>query len=250
MNETTQYNCDKIFNISNHIYNCIKKGISPSGMQVDYTNIKSIWASFIGFNITLSQQEFNDLNNKCKHLRALLDRIEYIIAIIKGLDMDHKCHYINNNADLFDMYFEDFNNIFDFINKDIQYLQKKDISRSNIIPERDNIIKGTKWIFTLFNFYLKYEGKKQVSTIEFFYHIRDIWDKIDDDESLEITHILENILGGGTIKNISHNLRDWLMKNGDVVVRYRDIINVSIEPKEEDVIEFDPNEYVMVTLKV
>ena len=87
-------------------------------------------------------------------------------------------------------------------------------------------------------------------TIEFFYHIRDIWDKIDNDESIEITHILENILGGVSIKNISHNLRDWLMKNGDAVNNlYRDIINVSLEPKEE-VLEFDPNEYVIVTLKV
>jgi hypothetical protein len=250
MDEKTQYNCDKIFNISNHIYNCIKKVVSPSGMQVDYTSMKSIWSSFIGFNITLSQEEFNDLNNKCKHLRSLLDRIEYIIGIIKGLDMEHKCHYINNNAVLFDMYFDDFNNTFDFINKDIQYLQKKDIYRSNIIPEKDNIIKGTKWIFILFDFYLKYEGKKQVSTSEFFYHIRDIWDKIDNDESIEITHILENILGGVSIKNISHNLRDWLMKNGDVVVMYRGIIDVSLEPKDFEVLEFDPHEYVMVTLTV
>jgi len=52
-----------------------------------------------------------------------------------------------------------------------------------------------------------------------------------------------------SIKNISHNLRDWLIKNGDVVGS-RDIINLSLEPKEEEVIEFDPNEYVMVTLKV
>jgi hypothetical protein len=249
MDETTQNNCDKIFNISNHIYNCIKNGISPAGMQVDYTNIKSIWTSFIGLNITLSQEEFNELNNKCKYLKSLLDRIEYIIAIIKELDTGHKCHYINNNAGLFDIYFDDFNNIFDFINRYIQYLQKKNISRSNIIPEKDNIAKGTKWVNTLFNFYLKYGGKKQVSTSDFFYHIRDIWDKIDNDESIEIAHILENILGGVSIKNISHNLRDWLIKNGDVVGS-RDIINVSIEPREDDVIEFDPNEYVMVTLTV
>ena len=245
MNETTQYNCDKIFNISNHIYNCIKKGISPSGMQVDYTSIKSIWISFIGLNITLSQQEFNELNNKCKYIRILLERLEYIIGIIKVLDMEHKCNYINNNAGLFDMYFEDFNNIIDCINKDIQYLQKKDMTRSKLVPEKDNIIKGTKWINTLFNFYLKYEGKKQVSTSEFFYYIRDIWDKVDNDESIEITHILEKNLGGGSIKNISYNLRDWLMKNGDVIVSYRDIINVSLEPL--DVIEFNPDEYVMVS---
>jgi len=249
MDETTQYNCDKIFNISNHIYNCIKKGISPSGLQVDYTSIKSIWASFIGFNITLSQQEFNDLNNKCKYLSTLLNRIEYIIGVIKVLDLGQKCDYINNNAGFFDMYFDDFNNVIECMNRDIQYLQKKDINRSNIIPEKDNIIKGTKWIKTLFNFYLKYEGKKQVSTSEFFYYIRDIWDNVDNDDSIEITHILENILGGVSIKNISHNLRDWLMKNGDVVGS-RDIINISLEPREEELIEFDPNEYVMVTLKV
>jgi len=88
-----------------------------------------------------------------------------------------------------------------------------------------------------------------VSTSDFFYYIRDIWDKVDNDDSIEITHILENILGGVSIKNISHNLRDWLIKNGDVVGS-RDIINLSLEPKEEEVIEFDPNEYVMVTLKV
>jgi len=247
MDETTQYNCNKIFNISNHIYNCIKR---PQGMQIDYTSIKSIWVSFIGINITLSQEEFNDLNNKCLHLKSLLDKIDNIIGIIKALDINQKCDYINKNVDLFDIFFNDLNNVIECINKDIQYLKTKNVIRSNIIPEKDNITKGTKWINTLFNFYLKYEGKKKVSTSEFFYHIRDIWDKIDNDESLEITHIIDNILGGGSINNISHNLRDWLIKNGDIM--YRDIIDTSIEPKDFElldfeVIEFDPNEYVTLS---
>ena len=258
MDETTQYNCDKIFNISNHIYNCIKRGISPSGFQIDYTSIKSIWNSFIGIRVTLSQEEFNHLNNKCKYLKTLLEKIEYTIGIIKVLNIDQKSIYVNNNIGLFDIYFDDFNNVFECINRDISYLQNKDIISSNIIPEKDNIMKGTRWLDTLFNFYLKYEGKMQVSTSEFFYYIKDIWKFIDSDESIEISHILDNILGGCSIMNISYNLRDWLIKNIDLVVsnngvKYRDIINISLEPREIEVIDFDPDEYVIVcplTLKV
>lgn len=245
MDETTKYNCDKIFNIANHIYNSVKRGLTPSGLQVDYTSIKSIWTSFIGINITLTQEEFNFLNNKCKYLNTLLDKIEYILYTIKALDITQKYIYINDNASLFDLFLDDFNNAIDSINDNIQHLQRKDISKPSINLEKDDIIKGTEWINILFDFYLKYEGKKQVSTSEFFYHIKDIWKFIENSESIQISYILENIFGGGSIKNLSYNLRDWLMKNGDVVTR-RDIINLSLSPiivnktKQEDVVTFDP----------
>jgi len=258
MDEKTQYNCDKIFNISNHIYNCIKRGITPSGMQVDYTSVKSIWNSFIGLNITLSQEEFNWLNNKCEKMRILLNRIESIMGIIKELNSVDRDNYINNNEGLFDIFFNEFNSIMDSINADIQSFQHKNITHSKIIPEKSNIIKGTEWIITLFNFYLKYDGVKQVSTSEFFYHIISIWDKIDNFETIEISHIMDNILGGKTIMIISYNFLDWIKKNGDSLPNnYRDIINITLEPelrikrKEINIFEFDPNDYFIVsTLKV
>ena len=52
---------------------------------------------------------------------------------------------------------------------------------------------------------------------------------------------------GAVLVNIDDKVT--LMKNGDVVVESKDIINVSIEPFDE-LLEFDPNEYIMVKLKV
>ncbi len=257
MDEKTQYNCDKIFNISNHIHNCIKNSISPLGNRVDYTSVKSIWTSFIGLNVTLSQEEFNLLNIKCKHMRNLLDRIEYILCGINhlnGFDKDKQIHYINNNVGLFDIYLDEFNIMMDNINNDIQNLKNKNVTYSRIIPEKDNIIKGTKWINILFSFYLKYDGIKNVSTSEFFYHINSIWDKINISESIEISDIMDNILGGSSIMTISYNLLDWIKKNGDSLpVNYKDIINISLEPeirikrRERNTIEFNPNDYFILT---
>ena len=234
-------NVDKIFNISNYIYGIIKGG---------YTSIKSILNSQIGFRITITQEEFNALNQKVIYLSNLSKQIENTMGYINHIskvNVNEYINFINNNVNLFDTYLEDFNHIFEEINNDILYLKNKRIFIPLTIIEKENHKEGTEWIYTLFDFYLKYNGQRFVSASDFFYHIRKIWSTIEDKETLIISNITDNILGGISILNISHNLREWITKNGDVIKReYRDIIDTSLNIKQKKII---PDEdYVMVDL--
>jgi len=236
-------NVDKIFNISNYIYGIIK-GIT------DYTSIKSILNSQIGFRITITQEEFNALNQKVIYLSNLSKQIENTMAYINHIskvNVNEYINFINNNVNLFDTYLEDFNHIFEEINNDILYLKNKRIFIPLTIIEKENHKEGTEWIYTLFDFYIKYNGQRFVSASNFFYHIRKIWSTIEDKETLIISNIMDNNLGGISILNISHNLREWITKNGDVIKReYRDIVDTSLNIKQKKII---PDEdYVMVDL--
>jgi hypothetical protein len=131
--------------------------------------------------------------------------------------------YILENSPLFEAILKDFNNI----NLDIyNYLETiKSKGSSKLVPEKENIKEGTKWLYVLFDFYIKHEGVRNVSCIQFFNYIKDIWDIVAD--SNEILYILEDMFGGISIDNISSNFKDWLNKNMDVVKpEYRDIINI------------------------
>jgi hypothetical protein len=87
--------------------------------------------------------------------------------------------------------------------------------------------EGTWWIRYLFDIYLKYGGKKGVTSIEFFNSIKDNWEKLKDDETIEISYITDNILGGYSLQHISTNLLKWLRINCDALeLKYRFIIKL------------------------
>ena len=226
---------DKIFSISNYIYNQTK-GI------IDYTSIKAILNYHIGFRITITQEEFNSLNQKVIYLRNLTKQIENIMGYIKTISTEECIIFINNNETLFDSFLESFNNVFDDIKNDILTLRNKSFSINLNQAEPENHKEGTEWINTLFDFYLKYNGKRLVSAIEFFYHIRKVWSSIEDNDTFIISHITDNILGGISLLNISVNLREWILKNGDVI-RHKDIIDVSLDIKQKKILYED---YIMV----
>jgi len=223
-------NVDKIFNISNYIYGSIKGG---------YTSIKTIITSQIGFRITITQEEFNYLNRKVIYLSNLAKQIENTMGYIDHIskvNVNEYIYFINSNVNLFDTYLEDFNFVFEEINNDILSLKNKGFTTHLSIPEKENSKEGTEWIYTLFDFYIKYNGQRFVSASDFFYHIRKIWSTIEDKETIIISHITDNILGGISILNISHNLREWITKNGDVIKReYRYIIDTTLNIEKKNI---------------
>jgi hypothetical protein len=63
--------------------------------------------------------------------------------------------------------------------------------------------------------------------MEFFNSIKDNWEKLEDNETIEMSYITDNILGGSCLENISVNLVKWLRTNyDDVDLKYRFIIKL------------------------
>jgi hypothetical protein len=87
--------------------------------------------------------------------------------------------------------------------------------------------EGTWWVRYLFDTYLKYGGKRYVTSMEFFNSIKDNWEKLEDNETIEMSYITDNILGGYCLENISLNLVKWLRTNYDAIdLKYRFIIKL------------------------
>lgn len=230
MNEEIQTKCNRIYEISNYIYNTVKN-------KTDYTNPRSIIITYLGFKIRFSQDEFRLLKEKCDTLSYILKQVEMKMAIL-----DYTLHnnislypsYIVNNIDVFEMYLEDFGNHFEDINLYIKYLCNKPRTKQPLDnSQKEKIMEGTEWLYVLYNFYLKYKGVSNVSSDDFFNHIKTIWSTIENIETIQISYITDNILGGISIENISSNLKDWITKNKDAIKReYRDIIDINnIESK-------------------
>jgi translation elongation factor EF-G len=136
--------------------------------------------------------------------------------------MEHKCHYINNNAVLFDMYFDDFNNTFDFINKDIQYLQKKDIYRSNIIPEKYNLFLTEPMLKEQYIEILKEETIKEI-------------EKYKNNKDLYLEEFYKNINNDVLSDSLSFP-------------KYNDISSKIIEEELKDIFVDDIKNYIKVGL--
>jgi hypothetical protein len=238
MNDEIQKKCNKIYEISNHIYNSIKS-------KVDYTNPRSIIVSYLGFKKRFSQDEFRLLKEKCDTIKYILHQVEMKMSILDytlGNNISLYPSYIVNNIDVFEMYLEDFGSHFEDINAYIKYLCEKPRNGENnisLVLQKENTKEGTEWLYELYNFYLKYNGERNVSSNDFFNHIKMIWNSIENIETIQISYITDNILGGISIYNISSNLKDWVIKNKDAIrPNYRDIIDTTNTTNES--IEYIP----------
>jgi hypothetical protein len=225
MNEEIQTKCNRIYEISNYIYNTIKT-------KVDYTNPRSIIVTYLGFKIRFSQDEFRLLKEKCETINYMLKQVEIKISILEYTLQNNISlypSYIVNNIDVFEMYLEEFNSYFEDIKLYIKYLCEKPRTKQSLDnSQKEKTMEGTEWIYILYDFYLRYEGVKNVSSNDFFNHIKSIWSTIENIETIQISEITDNMLGGISIENISFNLNDWISKNKDIIKHeYRDIIDIN-----------------------
>ena len=85
-------------------------------------------------------------------------------------------------------------------------------SQFSIQPEAIQV----EWFYMLLNIYGKYGGILPVKPLDFFQFYKDNWHRLEDQETLEISHITDSILGGISIANLSINLSDWIKRNSDL----------------------------------
>ncbi len=93
-------------------------------------------------------------------------------------------------------------------------LPKKVLSLPKI---KEDTFGGTEWLRELFSIYLKYNTETNVTPLQFFKNIREKWDMLSDYETIIISDITENKLGGKSLFNISCNFKDWIINNKDII---------------------------------
>jgi len=82
---------------------------------------------------------------------------------------------------------------------------------------KQSIKPNFQWFTTLIQKYTYYDGKFPITTIQFINFFKYNWDKINDLDTLILTPIFEEILGGVSIQYNAYCLEDWIKKNIDIV---------------------------------
>ena len=202
----------RIFDIANQIHReCII-----------YNNVNSVWTSFIGTKITLSHNEFKKLKEVVIEINCLLFEIEYKINLLKHLVVTNDAYrdkFIEEQSDVFETHLMKSNilthQIGELINQ-FKYKSTFEFENTEEHLKEEDIEKGTQWIqsfFKLCNKYLVFPHK--VNTKEYIEALKEHWKDVENEDTIIISDILDNMLGGLSIDNIACNLRDWLIKYGD-----------------------------------
>jgi len=195
---------------------------------VIYTSLRSVLQNSIGLNITLNNSQMRYVRNKVSFFKHTLFIVNF------------KNDFINSKKNKSEKYIKDSIDILKLtLNNVIRNIEELEVNLSSFKEENINQgisytpttqeknQEGTWWVRYLFNTYLKYGGKREVTSMEFFNSIKDNWEKMEDNETIEMSYITDNILGGYCLENISVNLVKWLRTNyDDVDLKYRFIIKL------------------------
>lgn len=193
---------------------------------VNYTSLYNVLHHSLGPTITLSSFQVQYVASKVKYFKRELLKVKYRYDYVRKKVKKSEI-FLKNNIEVLRETMSDI-----FLN--IEELEDGlEDFKENIQPivytpsHREKIEEGTRWIYTLFNIYLKYGGNPGVSSMEFFNSIKDIWDKLEDEETIEISYITDNILGGISLENIAINLNNWLRINLDAIqMKYKYMIRL------------------------
>lgn len=197
--------------------------------QKNYTSLHNVLYRSLGLNITL----------RSDHMSYVISKVNYLNKTFLMVKSKYN-HYVKKNVKKSDFFFKQnieilkiiMSNIYQNIEEledGLEQFKEKSINEPTVYTpsQKENIEEGTRWIITLFNIYLKYGGKQDVSSMEFFNSIKDFWYKLEDEETIEISYITDKILGGISIENISINLRNWLRINhNSLEIKYRYIVRL------------------------
>ena len=91
----------------------------------------------------------------------------------------------------------------------------------NISPlndsQQENLNEGLEWLSRLIFIYDIYGGERGITTLCFVKFFKLNWNKLTDNETVEVSNYFDQILGGISLKHIAQNLSLWLNRNKDVL---------------------------------
>ena len=154
------------------------------------------------------------LQHSLREVNALLkpkfDLINYMLAT----NNDYLEQYLIKNKEETEYLCSKVNEYIQSITFIVINLSKKVLTLPKI---KEDIFGGTEWLRELFSIYLKYNTETNVTPLQFFKNIKTKWDMLSDNETIIISDITENKLGGKSLFNISCNFKDWIISNKDAM---------------------------------
>lgn len=195
---------------------------------VNYTSLRSVLQNGIGTNVTLNNIQMAYVINKVNFFRNTFFVVKFKTDFIKTKKKKSE-KYITDSIEILKITLNNVIRNIEELEENLRMFKEENINQgvSYTPTQQEKTEEGTWWIRYLFDTYLKYGGKRGVTSIEFFNSIKDNWEKLEDDETIEISYITDNILGGYSLENISINLLKWLRTNCEAVeLKYRFIIKL------------------------
>jgi hypothetical protein len=195
---------------------------------VNYTSLRSVLQNGIGMNVTLNSIQMAYVINKVNFFRNTFFVVKFKTDFIKTKKKKSE-KYITDSIEILKITLNNVIKNIEELEENLRMFKEENINQgvSYTPVASEKTEEGTWWIRCLFDTYLKYGGTRGVTSIEFFNSIKDNWEKLEDDETIDISYITDNILGGYSIEHISTNLLIWLRTNKDIIdLKYRFIIKL------------------------
>ncbi len=195
---------------------------------VNYTSLRSVLQNGIGMNVTLNNIQMAYVINKVNFFRNTFFVVKFKTDFIKTKKKKSE-KYITDSIEILKITLNNVIRNIEELEENLRMFKEENINQgvSYTPVASEKTEEGTWWIRCLFDTYLKYGGTRGVTSIEFFNSIKDNWEKLEDNETIDISYITDNILGGYSIEHISTNLLIWLRTNRDIIdLKYRFIIKL------------------------
>ena len=195
---------------------------------INYTSLRNVLHISLGLTITLNTYQMNYIINKITFFKTTLLMVKYRHDYIRQ-KVKKSEKFLKQNIEILRTTLNNILQNIEDLEESLEEFKEQSINQPVIYTpsNKENTEEGTRWIITLFDTYLKYGGKIGVSSMEFFNSIKDFWDKLEDEETIEISYITDKILGGYSIEHIAINLRNWLRTNFDALQpKYKYIIKL------------------------
>jgi hypothetical protein len=175
-----------------------------------YLSLKSLFYNVIGINYTINNLYMNNLVLQ-------INKLKYIwLNITSELNESLLEDYLNQTK----ICIQNIETLIYFIKEENQQ-NLSTISYSptstSLLNIKENNQTGIEWFNELISKYIFYGGMFPTTTNQFILFFKNNWNKISNSDTLNLTPIFLNYLGGISIEYNSYCLRDWLIKNSDVV---------------------------------
>ena len=193
-----------------------------------------VW-SIIGFELNIPPELIAVFKQLTYDIQFLNIRCNMILKICSDLCF-FKTSYFDNNEDNNQIFepssllynhemenlYQSYQNIYQHIIPEIkQQVQQYNLQMS-IVYSPTSLANQTEkndinWLNQLLNVYEKYQGQLPVSSQQFFEYYKTIWNRLTDEETIQISNITEYILGGNSIEHISYNFLHYMKQNSDLL---------------------------------
>ena len=198
-------------------------------------SINDVWNTFIGKEYTLQtnslkellllldccKYEWNEYSSKYKEYLSIQNEINSLDTIQTWCLLFFK--FKNKSNFYLNSILEKCSSIKIKNNLNFEFLSKR-VTSNLITSNNSNNSNNSNWYQHLIKKYEQYNGPFPTTPKKFILYFKTIWDKISDNDTIEISYILINILGGISINNNAYCLTDYIFNNKDIIHNYNDWI--------------------------